>query len=56
MGRETGASHTHTNLRSTDSRGTTLSHRRTPAVRRSLTIVVCNRVVVYHLVVGIKRV
>ena len=50
MGRETEASHTHTNLRSTDSRSSTFSHRRTLTVRRSLTIVV------YHVVVGIKRI
>ena len=56
MGRETEASHTHTNLRSTDSRSTTFSHRRTLMVRRSLTIVVRNSIVVYHVVVGIKRI
>ena len=33
MGRETEASHTHTNLRSTDSRSTTFSHRRTRSRR-----------------------
>ena len=56
MGRETKASHAHTNLKSPDSRGTTLSRRRTLAVRRLLTFVVCRSVVVYHVVVGIKRI
>ena len=56
MGRETGASHTHTNLKSTGSRGTTLSRRRTLADRRTLPIVVNNSIVVYHVVVGIKRI
>ena len=56
MGRETGASHTHTNPKSTGSRSTTFSSRRTLAIRRSLTFVVHRSVVVYHVVVGIKRV
>ena len=56
MGRETGASHTHTNLKSPDNRSTTFSSQRTRTVRRTLTIVVHNSIVVYHIVVGIKRV
>ena len=56
MGRETGASHTHTNLKSPDNRSTTFSSRGTRKVRRTLTIVVNNSSVVYHVVVGIKRI
>jgi len=44
MGREMGDSHTHTILRFTDHRGTTLSHRRTLAARRSLTISVSSEI------------
>jgi len=40
VGRETGVSHTHTSLRSTDDQGTTLSHLRTLAARRRYHVII----------------